>query len=173
MVFHVEYSGFPYHWNPGHQDIPRSCSAQGSLSAKRPSPGWRAGSAPHWRNLPWTWDLASGPTRHTVLLILQQGKAGDLGRETANSLCFCFHLKRLLTLLHVQRTKVTISKRLSKFWRWPNIQNFWVGRKGKAKREQTFIPHSPCARYKPWCSFHALPCFYNKNSSQNLVPNPY
>lgn len=43
------------------------------------------------------------------------------GKLLSNSLCFCFHLKRLVTLLDVERTKVTISKRLSMFWSWPNI----------------------------------------------------
>lgn len=59
---------------------------QSSQQARRPPPpGWRAESAPSWRRLPQTWGLSSGPSHSlsTALLTLQQGKAGDLGGETA------------------------------------------------------------------------------------------
>lgn len=63
--------------------------------------------------------LASGPASglSTVLLILQnESRVTWEGKPLSNSLCFCFHLKRLVTLLHVERTKATIQKRLSMFW---------------------------------------------------------
>ena len=59
-----------------------------SQQARRPPPGWRAGSAPSWRRLPRAWGLWSGPGwlaggLSTALLILRRGKAGDPGGETA------------------------------------------------------------------------------------------
>ena len=60
-------------------------SEQPAGQAPPPPPGWRAESAPSWRRLPQTWGLSSGPSHSlsTALLTLQQGKAGDLGGETA------------------------------------------------------------------------------------------
>lgn len=37
------------------------------------------------------------------------------GKLFSDSLCFHFHLKRLVTLLRVERTEATVSKRLSRF----------------------------------------------------------
>ena len=66
--------------HPGAVDL-RAASRPGAP----PPPGWRAESAPSWRRLPQTWGLSSGPSHSlsTALLTLQQGKAGDLGGETA------------------------------------------------------------------------------------------
>lgn len=87
-----------------------------------PASGWRAGSAPSWRRLSQTRGLSGlAPAGRLVVsaqhcLFFCKGKLVTReGKLLSNSLCFHFHLKRLVTLLHVERSKATVSKRLSRF----------------------------------------------------------
>lgn len=84
------------------------------------SPSWLESSvrtrleAPSLDLGPLVWPRLAAAAQHCLffckgMLVTREGKL------LSNSLCFCFHLKRLVTLLHVERTRVTISKGLSMF----------------------------------------------------------